>query len=55
MKKEKIYIDVEIDSEKLESIIEYFEKIDKKAKKLKEDGISKRNINKIIKKCLKIK
>lgn len=52
--REKIYIDVEIDEKKLQKIIDYFQKIDEKAKQLQKDGVSKRNVNRIIKKCIKI-
>ena len=54
MKKDKICIDVELNEEPLKKMLEYFEKIDNKVKELSENGVSKRTLNKIIKKCLKI-
>lgn len=54
MKRDKIYIDVELNKEPIKKILDYFERLNDKVKELKENGISKRNINKIIKKCLKL-
>lgn len=53
MNKNKVYIDIELNEEPIQKMLDYFEKINNNAKELKENGVSKRNINKLIKKCLK--
>lgn len=54
MNKNKVYIDIELNEKPVEKMLDYFEKINNNTKELIKNGVSKRNINKIIKKCLKL-
>ena len=53
-KKDKIYIEIETEKEKIDELVKSVEKLNKKIEYLKELGISERNLNKLFKELIKI-